>query len=337
VLFRSYLLKAIVLLPMLLGGGYLLTPPCVVGSCPRLQTSQQSNQQIRQQIRQATTDTPLKQARSQLNALIESLQPIPVWSPYYSEATRQLRAYQAQTRNLERLITALDRAATAQQQLQPPHSLAEWVTLQALWRGAINRLVQIPPDSSAYPLAVTKLPLYRAALAASDRHYAAEKQAINHIAEAKRIAQIAMARQDIAQNPESWRFVKITWMSAVKQLQGIPADTLAHREAMTLLRSYQRQLANAHHRHTTETAMAATYQTATELGQHAKTLEQQQQWSEAQKSWQNAIDHAQKIPATSFYHQQAQALITAYKTSLTQTEQSLRSANRSQLTSSRKL
>ncbi len=317
---RSQLVKTIIAFPLVLAAAYLLTRPCVVGACPRLQASQETNQQIRQQIRQATTDRQLEQARSQLTTLIKSLQTIPGWSPHHRQAARQLWAYQAQARNLEHLISALDRAFLAQQQSQSSHSLAEWAKLQSLWRGAIQQLVQIPPDSSSYPLAAAKLPSYRAALLEVDRRYAIEQQATEKLAEAKRIAQIAIARQDIAQNPESWQFVKTTWLSAVRQLQAIPENTLAYREAVTLLPSYQQHVANANHWHATETAMATVYKTAATLGQQAKTLEQQQQWSAAQQSWKDAIVHAQKIPAASFYHPQAQALIRAYKTSLAQAE-----------------
>ncbi len=321
---RSWLWQGIILVPVLLGAVYGLTRPCVIGACPHLQASQQTNQHLRQQIPQATSLAELKRIRSQLNDLMASVQVIPMWSPHYSQAARQIQAYSAQARNLERVIAADELVAQSGQPLIAPRSLTEWSRLQAHWRGSIALLMQIPPDSVAYPLAAARLPTHRAALADIDRHYAQEKQATACLAEAKRIAQIAIARQELAQSPESWRFVKTTWLSAVKQLQSVPNHTLAKQEATALLNNYTQQATKAEQQLTTELAMAKTYHQAQKLGQQAKEVERQQQWSAAMQAWQGAIDHAQKIPPSSFYYPSAQALLSTYKLSLMQTQQALR-------------
>ncbi|MCS6813495.1 MAG: hypothetical protein NZ772_07990 [Cyanobacteria bacterium] len=326
---QQHWVKAISMFSIVLGATYLLTRPCVVGSCPLIQASYQTNRQVRQSIRQATTKSQLEQAQSQLLNLMALLRSIPPWSPHYSEASRQLQAYQAQADNLEHLVTALTHASLAHQQVNPPHSVAEWAQVRSRWQQAINQLVQIPPDSVAYPLAAAKLPIYRAALATTNHYYKTEQRATEHLAEAKRIAQVAAARQALAQNPESWHVVTATWARAITQLQGIPNYTLAYRDVSTLLRQYQQQAAHAQRRYATEVAMEKLYRTATDLGEQARQFQQQQQWSEARQTWQTAISQAQQIPADSFYHASAQALIHAYKGELDQAEQALRTGKSS--------
>lgn len=321
---QQHWIKTIGVSSIVLGATYLLTRPCVVGSCRLLQASYQTNRQVRQFIRQATTKSQLEQARSQLLGTMVLLRSIPPWSPHYSEASRQLQAYQAKAANLEHLVAALTHASLAHQQVNPPHSIAEWSEVRSHWQRAINQLVQIPPDSVAYPLAAAKLPVYRAALATIEHHYKTEQRATEHLAEAKRIAQVATARQTLAQNPEGWQVVTATWSRAINQLRGIPSYTLAYQDVATLLRQYQQQVAYAQQRYVTEVAMEKLYRTATDLGDQARQFQQQQQWSEAQQTWQAAISQAQQIPADSFYHSSAQALIHAYRSELDQVEQALK-------------
>ena len=307
------------------GGVYALTRPCVMGTCPQLLTAQQLSQDSIQTVRKAKSAQELAGAQQQLVQANQLLQSIPPWSRHHATAQKQLESYTTQSRRLEGILTALNKAnEAAQKSLNPPHSVQEWQKIQSSWGEAIAQLRQVRPNNPVYPLAQQRLQDYQLNLAIVTQRIKTEQQAEQKLIEAKQTAQVAQARMGNARSFENWQQVYSSWQAATNALTTVPPTTMAYKEAQQLLLNYRPKLIAARDRSTKEQISANNYNQAVSLAAVAKRLEQQNQWSLAVATWRQASTFAQQVPTGTFYYAQTQQLIDAYANALKQAEASLR-------------
>ncbi|HIK27732.1 MAG: hypothetical protein N3E45_16225 [Oscillatoriaceae bacterium SKW80] len=305
---------ASVTLVMLLVGLYFLNRPCVIGRCKEIQRARQLAQDAVKIIKGEQSQRSPLQAKAQLNEANELLRKIPFWSFYYQEAQGLLQTYEKRAENLAKVIEIQKKgAAAAEKSKNPPHSVETWQDIQSDWRAAIALLEEIPADSELDSWRERKLQEYRANLKAINQRVKTEQLAQKLLKSAKTAARLAEARQGVAQSLESWQLVQATWQTAVKLLSQIPKGTLAEQEAKQLLENYRLKLAESGNRQTTEQMALNTYNRAISAAEQAQKFEQKNQWSQAVKSWRQALSLAQQVPETSNYYLKAQSLVTSYK------------------------
>ncbi len=143
---------------------------------------------------------------------------------------------------------------------------------------------------------------------------------------AKSAANTANARQGLAQTPEHWQRVRITWQVAVNNLRQIPNTTTSFAEAQRLLPEYESKLSIVRDRLTHEQLSKQMFVQATTLARKAVMLQQQNQWTQAVVSWRTAISQMKQVSEGTVYYEQAQSLVASYSDSLEQAESQLRVA-----------
>ncbi|MBD1861384.1 MULTISPECIES: hypothetical protein [Trichocoleus] len=307
---------------------YALTRPCVIGGCPAIATAQQLSQESAKILRTTKSGQEVLTAQQKLETATQALAPIPAWSGHHGEAQTLLNTYQAQEQAIAQVVAAQNQAiAAAQKSQNPPHPLADWTEIQKLWRGAITQLEAVPKISTAYPVAQKKLKEYRANLVMTNKRAKLEQQANATLAKAKSTAQVAEARQGIAQSLASWQLADATWRMSTNTLRQVPRGTMAYQEAQQLLGEYQPKILAARDRKTKEQLSVNAYRQAVNLARQAQSFEQQNQWSQAVANWRDALAAAKQVPTDSLFYNQAQPLISSYGNSLTEAENKLSLAN----------
>jgi hypothetical protein len=311
----------------LAGSLYMLTRPCVIGMCVPLQTAQRLSQEAAQLAQANSSAMDVSEAYQKLAEGSYLLGTIPRWSGKYAEAQALLRVYGTQSEVLEQVVTALQTANEAAHASQnPPHPLSRWEEIRGMWQAAIAPLEQVSPSHPIYPLAQQKLTEYQANLSMINQRIVIEQQAQDKIKLARDTARLAEAREGVADSPESWQLTHVTWQVVVNLLQQIPSGTMAHAEAEQLLAIYQPRLNEARDRRLQEEISAKAYNQALSMAEAARQLEQQNQWSQAVSQWRSALANAQQIPTGTSYHGQVQPLVNSYTSSLSQAQETLRSA-----------
>nr|WP_290228058.1 hypothetical protein [Trichocoleus desertorum] len=312
----------------LAGAVYALTRPCVIGACPAIATAQQLSQESAQILQAAKSGPEVLSAQQKLETATQSLAPIPAWSSRHGEAQTLLKIYQVQEQALAQVVSAQNQAGAAAQRSQnPPHPLSEWSEIQKLWRGAIAQLEAVPKTSSAYAIAQKKLTEYRANLVMTNKRIILEQKANASLAKAKSTAQVAEARQGIAQSLASWQLADATWRMSTNTLRQVPRGTMAYQEAQALLSEYQPKILAARDRKTKEQLSATAYRQAVTFARQAQSYERQNQWSQAVANWRDALAAVKQVPTDTLFYNQAQPLTSSYGNSLTEAENKLSLAN----------
>ncbi|NJN59095.1 MAG: hypothetical protein HC879_17155 [Leptolyngbyaceae cyanobacterium SL_5_9] len=311
----------------LAGSLYMLTRPCVIGACVPLQTAQQLSQEAAQLVRANSSAMEVSEAYQKLAEGSYLLGTIPRWSRKYAEAQAFLQVHGTQSEALEQIVTALQTANEAAHASQnPPHPLARWEGIRAMWEEAIALLKQVSANHPIHPLAQQKLTEYQANLSMINQRIVIEQQAQDKIQLARDTARLAEAREGVAESVEGWQLAHITWQVVVNLLQEIPSGTMARAEAEQLLAIYQPRLEGARDRRLQEEISSKAYNQALTMAEAARQLEQQNQWSQAVSQWRSALANAQQIPTGTSYHGQVQPLVNSYSTSLSEAQETLRSA-----------
>lgn len=302
---------------ILVAGGYALTRPCVIGRCEAIAEARQTNRSALQNLEADKSTQTLNAARSELAQSRDRLDAIPPWSLHHSQAQSLLETNQKWATMLDRAAVALSKAGLAAQKAQnPPHTVAEWQEIRALWQEAIDRLQEVPEVSPAYGLAQEKLKQYRRNRQAIDRRLELEQEGQKQLNAAESAAQIARARQSVADDLGSWRLVHATWQTAMNALQRIPEGTVAHQEAQQRFLEYEPHLATARERRSQEQISVNTYNQALRVADRAKNFEQKGQWGDAMSHWRTALTLVQQVPKGTAYHKQAQPLVDTFATAL---------------------
>ncbi|MEG3860212.1 hypothetical protein [Microcoleus sp. herbarium12] len=307
------------------GGFYLLSRPCVIGECTALANAKQLSDNSVQTLKTSKVANSPVQAQEQLKAAIALLEPIPSWSIHRGEAQTDLENYRQQNQNLNSAIDAAGLAQSAAQRTQnPPVSAQNAQEAQALWQSAIAQLREIPQNSPVYPYAQRKAKEYRKNLATGNRQLGTEKQAQKTLLEAKSTAQIAEAREAVAQTAETWAGVEAGWEKAIATLSEIPSNTQSYQLGRLLVPKYETKLSQARERRNVEGISENAYTQAVTLAAQAQISEGKNGWFKASEYWRRALSYAEQVPAATTYSQKAKPLIDSYKTSLQQAELKLR-------------
>ncbi|NEO58194.1 MAG: hypothetical protein F6K54_37155 [Okeania sp. SIO3B5] len=310
-------LSATLSLTILIGCFYAITQPCVIGKCMIVPTARELNQQSLETIKNFQNSLAPKQAKEKLEKAVQDLNKVPFWSIHYLESQHLKSTYKAEIQHLENLQKALTKGQQAAQNSKSlPLKVEDWIEIQSLWQNAIVLLEKVPGDSSAYPFAKNKLQQYRKYLVAIKSRLTTEEAADQKLIAAKKSAQLANTREVVAQFPESWKNVYSSWEDALDKISSIPPQTTAYLEAKNLLPQYEQKLQLAEERRIIEQIGEEYYNQAISYAKQAEIFETKDNWQEAVKYWQNALNSAEEVPTTSSYFSKAKPLIKSYDTIL---------------------
>lgn len=308
-------------------GIYALTRPCVIGQCIPLEKARQLRQDSLQTLYVDRSGDAVLHAYEQLAEASYLLGTIPPWSGYHDTAQDLLHNFETESENLGRVVDALEIAyAAADESQNPPHPIAHWQEIQAMWKEAIALLVQTEASSPAYSLAQQKLVEYKVNLNLINQRIETEQGAQEQVRTARDTAQLAQTRESNARTLGDWQLAHATWQTVVNLLESVPRTTMSYAEAQQLLAIYQEQLYAVSTRRTQEELAADAYQQALELADLAREAEQANQWSQAVIHWQDALNNLGQIPPETSYHSQAQPLLSSYQATLATAQTNLRVA-----------
>jgi len=316
---------------ILAGGYYLLSRPCAIGECPALANAKQlSDNSIRTLKTSKVANSP-EEAQKQVKGAIALLEPIPAWSIHRGEAQTALEKYRQQSQNVNSAIDGARLAESAARKTgNPPYSAANWQEAQALWQSAIAQLGEIPTDSPVYPFAQKKSQEYRKNLASGNKQLSTEKQAEKTLIEAKSTAQLAEAREAVAQTAETWDQVQAGWEKSLAILSEIPSSTQSYQQGKLLVPKYETKLSQARERKNVEGIAENAYTQAVTLAAEARIFEGKNGWFKASENWRRALSYAEQVPTATSYSQKAKPLIDSYTNSLREAEVRLQEERRLQ-------
>ena len=310
---------------ILAGGYYLLSRPCVVGECTALANAKQLSDNSVKTLKTSKVANSPEAAQEQLKGAIALLEPIPAWSIHRGEAQTALESYREQSQNVTSAIDAARLAQSAARKTEnPPVSEQNLQQAETLWQSAIAQLGEIPTSSPVYPYAQRKAKEYQKNLATGNRQLGTEKQAEKSLLAAKSAAQIAEAREAVAQTSQTWGQVEAGWEKALGTISEIPSNTQSYQLGRLLVPKYETKLSQARERKNVEGISENAYTQAVTLAAQARIFEGKNSWFKASEYWRRALSYAEQVPAATSYSQKAKPLIDSYKTSLQQAEVKLR-------------
>jgi hypothetical protein len=308
---------------------FMLTRPCVMGTCSPLQAVAELNQ-----LPTPLSAVPLAtypaappafvSVKPNLQGVQGRIRQVPQWSAQYAEAA-------AVTDGLERSIAAETTAEkAAEQSRSTPQSVTQWQTAQASWQEAIAQLTDIPAQNPLAPFVQQRLTVYRAHLTVVERQIAAEQDARRRIVQAKKAATMAETRQNSARQLRDWQTATATWQTVVNLLRESPPGTSSESQTSELLRSYAAKLETTRDLTNKELASQKAYTQALQLQKRSQAAEKQNQMTQAASLLQSALTYAQQVPSQTQYYDAAQTLTASLAARLEQTQAIAKS--RSELT-----
>ncbi len=296
---------------------YGVTRPCVVGRCDRLEKSGTFYQLAQAALLANPTGNDIVNAQSDLQAAVDLLTPIPIWSAYYGSAQASLQRYDGILTSLNTILQAQRKAFEAAQLSQaPPHPVERWVNVHLLWQQAIDQLTTVPATSPAYDYAQKKLMAYQANYSLIGGRIKAEEAAEANFNTAIQTAQLASQRMASSRSVADWHLTIKEWQAAIKGLSLIPQGTLIYSQAQTQLQDYQQQLAQSMNRVAIEAASRRNYNQAIQSARAGATAAAKGQWSLAASHWQKALASIQQIPADTTLFKDVPTLVETYQTNL---------------------
>ena len=321
--------QAAIALALVLGSVYALTRPCVMGECAAIDEAKAYSQSAEEILQTVSGAKAPGLAKQDIDEAIAQLETIPFWSPYYAPGRRLLSNYRQESVELGAVVTALRLAGQAAQQGQEaPYTVQEWEKLKNLWEEAIAQLQQIPIESLIYPFAQQRLDQYQDAVSEVRGRLILEREAQEVLKRGKQTAQVAIARQGVATQADSWQLVYDTWQQATNTLASVQVGTTAHQEAQLLLANYQPKLEAARDRKTIEQVGQEAYNRAVNNAEQAAILSGRGAWSDAVKYWSRAVSYGNKIPQSSSYTMEMKPLMESYTQSWKQAEAQNKLTNR---------
>lgn len=306
------------------GSVYGLSRPCVVGSCPELQTAQDLEQAAVQQAEAAQDVEGLAEAQAQLERAIATLETIPGWSSRAGRAREQQQTYEAQAMTLGTLTEVARVAKTARDRTQEgPLTIDTWDGIIQSLETAVNRLDGVSPANPFYTTAQQQQQMYGGQLARYIRQRDMEQEAQEILNMARQGIEMAEARQQIAQSKEQWQMVRITWQVVVNRLNEVPAGTYAAIEAERLLQTYEPRLEEAIAQVQQESTAADRLVQAAEYAQQAEQSANQFNWQGAIAAWTNAIRETEQIPPDSTHASEGEELARQYQNAINNAQKKL--------------
>jgi hypothetical protein len=122
----------------------------------------------------------------------------------------------------------------------PPHPLTRWQQAASKWQQAINFLNQIPEGTSISTKAQERLIRYRRNYKAINEKAASEKQALNQLELAQKLAnEAAFFMKNAPNSLSAWEQAKYKWEQAIKLLETIPKNSFFYQQAQAILPNYK--------------------------------------------------------------------------------------------------
>ncbi len=311
--------------------GFVLSRPCTVGGCDRIQTAQAAGDEAIDSLSSDTSLIEVNEAKQQIERSVQLLEPIPSWSSYYAQAQAILPEYENQVQALDQVSEAQTLAYQAAVKSQnPPHPVSTWQDIAGDWLQAANTLKAMAEDSPVRELADRKLIEYRANRAAILVRIEAETQAEDTLREAQQAASLGSKRSETASSLAEWEEALASWELAVNRLSQIPQGTNAYREAQEVLSDYSEQLEKVSDRTQQERSASQALSRAKQRAADAQRTVSKDQWTSATQNWKNALDQIETIEVNTSAYAEAQLLSSLYTSSLNRAEKSLEVALRFQ-------
>ncbi len=293
--------------------GFVLTRPCTVGRCDRLETARIESDEALDQLQLDTSADNIEASQRKLRRSIRRLKPIPVWSTYHDEAQAAIPAYERQLNALDLVSAAQSKAYSAAVQSQdPPHSVSTWKEIAAQWREATAALAAVPDDSPVHELAQTKLTEYRASLSTILVRVETESRAEVSIRQAQQSASQATQQADIAESAEAWEAAAAGWETAVENLRQIPQGTQAYAEAQQMLPDYEQQLEEVRNQAEEERSASELLSEAKQKAAEAQRAESDSLWTLAIENWNTALLNLESVNKDTSAHSEVDALLAQY-------------------------
>ena len=306
-------------------GVYGATRPCVLGSCTALQDADRLGDKSQRMMQKAQTWVDVEATIPPLNQALEMLEPIPVWSSHSAVAQQQIETYTVQLEQIHQLLDVEQAVKYANQvSSQSVYSLDDLLTVRSLWESAIDDLDLMPIDSPLHSFAQDHLADYQPQLVQVEQQLQHEEAAKATLDTAKEAAQLAQARQGVAQSLENWQFARVTWLVALNRLKQVGEGTLASKEAERLLDFYQTSLDEVNVHVSREQVSAQSLQKAEQQAQIATAAERRHDWQQAIADWNDAIEYIQQIDSTSTYYLKAEGLLAQYQDAISQVQDKLK-------------
>jgi hypothetical protein len=308
---------------------YVLTRPCVLGSCQTLDRADKLSDQAISTFQSNPSGQQILTAQGQLKQAVKSLEAIPFWSPHYTEAQKTLKDYRDLSASLDSVINALFKASAAAQMSQnPPFPEAKWSEIAAKWKEAIAGLSAVPPQDFFHPFAQSKIADYERNLSVIELRLKQEKESIDILAQAQEEAKIAQVQQGVAQSLDSWEQAYLSWSAAVQKLESIPAGTTSYQEAQDLIQSYTPQMSSTKESQDKETLAQSIYDQGIRISQLARDAEVAEDWQQAAFHWKNAIRYMQEVPKDTYVSSLAEPAIAQFTQAIESSKVKLQLFNR---------
>ncbi|MEM9946035.1 MAG: hypothetical protein AAF810_08220, partial [Cyanobacteria bacterium P01_D01_bin.36] len=293
--------------------GFLLTRPCTVGSCDRIEAAQAKGDDAINNLRIDGSLDAVTASKKELQESIALLEPIPVWSGHYNEAQAILPEYDRQLSALDLVTKAQGEAYTAAVKSQnPPHSVSTWQEIASGWRSAISSLSAVPEESPVSDLARRKLAEYRANLSTILVRIETESGAEQSLRQAQQAGTRATQQTQTADSSEAWEAVLSDWETAVENLRRIPQGSSAYAEAQQILPEYEASLQSARERTERERGANRLLFRAQQLATEAQQAEAEELWTTAVENWNLAVIQLRDVPDETYARSSAQSLLTTY-------------------------
>ncbi|MEL6813545.1 MAG: hypothetical protein AAFP03_01875 [Cyanobacteria bacterium J06598_3] len=312
--------------------GFVFTRPCSFGSrCDRIQAAQAQGDEAIGNLRLDASLASVNASKADLEAAIQSLKPIPVWSPHYDEAQAVLPEYEQQVDALALVTKAQGQAYQAAVDSQkPPHSVSTWNGIAEGWLAATQSLEAVPADSPVRELADRKLIEYRSNRATILVRIDAESKAEVSLRQSQQAATKATNLSQSAGTLQDWEDALAAWESAVDNLSQIPQGTNAHGEAQKILPGYLKQLEDVRDRTEQERSASRELFQAKQRAADAQRAGSEDRWTISAQHWKTALSQLQDVSEGTLSHSEAQALTGLYTSALNNAESNLQIALRFQ-------
>ncbi|MEM7552944.1 MAG: hypothetical protein AAF378_02400 [Cyanobacteria bacterium P01_A01_bin.84] len=309
--------------------GNVLMSPCTFNECRELETALLGEGILKARINNIKSVPELLAVQQKIDLNKTSLQKIPQWSPYHSQAVEVIENLSEQSNEINQVLKAFKNGKkVAQLSRTPSESIEELQAKQKLWRQAIAPLESISTNSELYTLVKPKLFNYSTNLKIINRQLLGEKKWLKKLNDSKSVAKVAKKRTEKAVSLEDWQKAQSTWQIAVNALKVVPRGSIAYADAQKILSEYIPELSTTRQRTTKEMIAVKSYELSLLAAKEAEKYAQIDQWSLSISHWNQALNAAKSIPKESKYYQQVESQIKTYSLKLKQAQQNLKIVQR---------
>ena len=312
---------------------YGVTRPCVWDSCPPLAQAEQlvavSPLSLQGNSQPQTFNTLLLE--NQLQEAIALLEPIPVWSSYYGQASQQKKDYQARLAILSTLNPAIAQTNQAQQLLQrSPLTVSELQEVVTLWEKVLAALQPLPSDNPYRSIVQQQLQTATQGLRLTQQRLLDEQQAEQSWQKATELAVLARVQGSNVRSLGDLNRLAVLWQEVLQNLQRIPLGTSLSPKALKQAEVYSLDYKTLESRRQLEAQAEARYQEAIAISKVSEQASLSQQWSIAVAQGQKAVNLLKGIPGNSFVGEKAKNLLLSAMLQLQTAQTQLQGNQRSQ-------